>query len=340
MARSLRCEAVTVSTLERLRDEPHAFSLFAALRMLEQLHPDRPRLGEARKASQDAVRLRQPPHLFFAPADISAFEHSDNGAWQLGQYGFGIFGPNGALPLHLTEYAFERAQHRDDPGVADFVNAFQHRFIALFYRAWADGDPAVNLDRPDTDRFVRYVGALLGLAPPTARAMAGVAGRAALGRAALFSQSSRSAESLERALSDYFEREFHIESFVGCWLEIPAEARTRLSRATVLGHGATVGARSWQCQNRFEIRVGPFELAGLQSFLPGTAAFTELAAIVRLFTNDEWSWQLRLTLLEGEAPGVVLGPTSRLGWTSWLGGHPKGKADVIIRGDWAPAQTA
>ena len=329
-----------MSTLERLCEEPHAFTLFAALRLLEQLHPERPRLGESRRLNQDAVRLGQPPHLTFAPADVAAAVPAEGGTVKLQQYGFGVFGPNGPLPLHLTEYAFERAQHRGDPAVADFVNVFQHRFIALFYRAWADGDPAVNLDRPESDRFLRYVGALLGLASPTARGSAKVASRVALGRAALFSQSSRSAESLERALSDYFGLPFRIRQFVGSWLEIPAEARTRLrprSSAARLGAGATVGARSWQCQNRFEIQLGPVEFNMFAQFLPGTVAFTELAAIVRLFTNDEWSWQLRQTLAEGQAPGVVLGPKARLGWTSWLGGRAGRNADVVIRGDWSAA---
>ncbi len=339
MASSLRGKAAAVSTLDRLRDEPHAFTLFAALRLLEQLYPDRPRLGEARRQGQDAVRLGQPPHMIFAPADVAALGRSESGALKLDQYGFGIFGPNGALPLHLTEYAFERAKHRDDPAVADFINAFQHRFISLFYRAWADGDPVVNLDLPETDRFVRYVGALLGLASPTARQAAQVASRVALGRAALFAQSSRSAESLERALADYFGLEFKIQPFVGSWLDIPAEGRTRLlpkSAAAVLGHGATAGCRSWQCQNRFEIRVGPLELQAFEALLPGTTAFTELAAIVRLFTNDEWSWQLRLCLVKGAAPAAALGRSSRIGWAGWLGGRRGRDADVVIRGDWSP----
>jgi type VI secretion system protein ImpH len=343
MATSLRGEAAAVSTLDRLRDEPHAFTLFAALRLLEQLHPDRPRLGEGRRASQDPVRLGQPPHLIFAPADVAALGRSESGALKLEQYGFGIFGPNGALPLHLTEYALDRAKHRDDPAVADFVNAFQHRFIALFYRAWADADPAVNLDRPEADRFLRYVGALVGLASPTARRSAQVASRVALGRAGLFGQLSRSAESLERALTDYFGLEFQIRPFVGSWLDIPAEGRTRLraqSAAAKLGSGATVGARSWQCQNRFEIRVGPLDVAAFEALLPGTTAFTELAAIVRLFTNDEWSWQLRLSLIKGAAPAAALGSRSRLGWAGWLRGRADREADVVIRGDWVPARAA
>jgi type VI secretion system protein ImpH len=325
-----------MSSLDRLRDEPYRFTLFAALRLLEQLYPERPRLGEGRRASDDAIRLAQPPHLIFAPSDVSSLGSAEDGTPRLVQYSFGIFGPNGALPLHLTEYAFERAAHRGDPGVADFINAFQHRFIALFYRAWADGDPTVNLDRPVSDRFVRCLGALVGLAPPTARAAAPLAARAALGRAALFGRSSRSAASLERALSDYFGLAIHIRPFIGGWIEIPQESRMRLGAGSgggPLGLGATLGSSSWQCQHQFEISIGPVDYAAFARFLPGSPAFDEMAGIVRFFTNDEWSWQLRPKLAAGQAPGVVLGGSGRLGWTSWLGGRAGEVDDVLIRGD-------
>lgn len=325
-----------MSSLDRLRDEPYRFTLFAALRLLEQLYPERPRLGEARRASDDAIRLAQPPHLIFAPSDVTALGRAENGTPRLEQYSFGIFGPNGALPLHFTEYAFERAAHRGDPGVADFINAFQHRFIALFYRAWADGDPAVNLDRPATDRFVPCVGALAGLAPPAARAASPLAARAALGRAALFGRSSRSAASLERALSDYFGLEITIRQFVGGWLEIPEESRTLLGDGTgggALGLGATLGSSSWQCQHQFEVGLGPLDYAAFERFLPGSPAFDELSGIVRFFTNDEWFWQLRPTLAAGQAPGIELGRAGRLGWTGWLGGRAGEVDDVLIRGE-------
>ncbi|MHB8727316.1 MAG: type VI secretion system baseplate subunit TssG [Casimicrobiaceae bacterium] len=325
-----------MNPLDRLSGEPYRFTLFAAMRLLEQLYPERPRLGEGRRASHDAIRLAQPPHLIFAPSEVSSFRSTENGTPRLEQYGFGIFGPNGALPLHLTEYAFDRAAHRGDPGVADFINTFQHRFIALFYRAWADGDPAVNLDRPASDRFVRCVGALAGLASPTARAAAPLAARAALGRASLFGRSSRSAASLERALTDYFGLTINIRPFIGGWIEIPHESRMRLgagSGAGALGLGATLGSSSWQCQHQFEIGLGPLDYAAFTRFLPGSPAFDELAGIVRFFTNDEWSWQLRPTLAVSQAPGIELGRAGRLGWTSWLGGRADRVDDVVIRGE-------
>ncbi len=82
------------------------------------------------------------------PAISRQSQRNDDGELHLEQYGFGLFGPNGALPLHLTELAYERRRQLDDHTIVDFLNVFQHRLISLFYRAWADSEPAVSLDRP------------------------------------------------------------------------------------------------------------------------------------------------------------------------------------------------
>src|SRR3954447_6533983 len=63
----------TADLLRPLAAAPERFDLFAALRLLEAAHPDRPRLGEARRARDEPVRLSQPPHLHFPPAQIAGF---------------------------------------------------------------------------------------------------------------------------------------------------------------------------------------------------------------------------------------------------------------------------
>src|SRR5690606_28568086 len=109
-------------------------------------------------------RLAQAPHRMFAPAEVKSFQSREGDPAVLEELSFGLFGPNGPLPLHLTEIAFQRARQLDDPTMSDFLNMLQHRLIGLFYRAWAEADPVTQMDRPETDRFRRYVGALLGLA--------------------------------------------------------------------------------------------------------------------------------------------------------------------------------
>lgn len=329
--------------LGQLAAEPHRFSLFAALRLLEQVYPERPRLGESRKAADDRVRLAQAPYLTFAPSDVRAFESRQPGYDWLEHHSFGVFGPNGALPRHLTEQAFEWRRHHEDGTLVDLVNLFQHRLASLFYRSWANSDPATSFDRPQSDRFAVYLGALLGLALRPARDTDAVPVHAELHRAGRFVPQVRSADGLEAVLADYFGLPFEVRQFVGAWLGIPAELRCRLGAPgdlALLGRTATIGVATWQCHHKFEIVVGPLTLASFLEFLPGARGLGELRALVRFYTNDQWGWQLRLLLRDVEVPGVRLGTGSQLGWTTWLGGRQATAGDVVIQESVAAAVSA
>jgi type VI secretion system protein ImpH len=300
------------------------------------------------------VRLGQAPHLGFAPSDVATVEATSEGRVQLEQLGFGLFGPNGALPLHWTELAYERRHQKDDGTIVDFLNLFQHRLISLFYRAWAQSEPAVSLDRPDSDRFRTYVGSLLGLAPESARDADERADFAKLSRAARFALQTRSADGLEAILADYFGIALEVRPCSGEWLDIPPDLRSRLGEQR-LGMNTTLGASTWQCQHKFEIVLGPLSGGEFENFLPGARGLIELHALVRFYTNDEWGWQVRLLLEDADIPGATLGQAggrgqspgdgeansgsvahargegNRLGWTSWLGTRRAAAQDVVIQ---------
>lgn len=324
-----------VPALERLDAQPHRFTLFAALRLLEQCFPTQPRLGESRRAADEPVRIGQTPSLSFAPSDVAGFQPpASEGPARLEQYSFGVFGPNGSLPVHLTEYAYERWRQREDATFADFVNLFQHRLISLFYRAWAEAEPTASFDRPESDRFREYLGALLGLGTPSARSRDAAPDRAKLSRVAHFAPQPRSADGLESVLADYFGLTVEVRQFVGEWMDVPRELFCRAGgdpACASLGLTAALGALSWQCQHKFEIVIGPIALASFADLLPGSRGLAELAALVRLYTGDEWSWQLRLLLRDLEVPGVRLGSAGQLGWTTWLGGRGQTADDVVIQ---------
>lgn len=321
--------------LTPLEDHAPYYTLFAALRWLEQQHPDRPRLGESRRAVDDAVRLRQVPHLEFATSDVQELRLSGEPRPVLEEFSFGLFGPNGALPLHLTEYAFERRKHFADPTFSDFVNLFQHRLIGLFYRAWANSDLACSLDRPEADRFRTYLGALIGMGTQSAWNRDSVDDYAKFARVGALGPHARSAAGLETMLASYFEDRVSIRQFVGAWLDIPPETYCRLGNAATatLGVSASLGARSWQCQHRFEVIVGPLDAAEFEQFLPGAAGLKRLRDLVFGYTNGEWSFQVRLLLKSSSVPRAQLGRNARLGWVGWIGGRTTTASDVVLSGE-------
>jgi len=106
-----------------------------------------------------------------------------------------------------------------------------------------------------------------------------------------------------------------------------------LRGAATLGVGASLGAATWQCQNKFEVIVGPLRITDFLNFLPGSDALEQLRDMVRLYTNDEWSCQIRLLLRVKDVPRAKLDGKSQLGWTAWLGGRQVTASDVVLRGN-------
>ena len=70
MAGSVRNSAQVVDWLHRLEAEPYRFGFLPVMRKLEAIYTDKPRLGEAVRASEDPVRLAQNPE-----SGIRAVEH-------------------------------------------------------------------------------------------------------------------------------------------------------------------------------------------------------------------------------------------------------------------------
>ena len=304
----------------RLSRDPRSHHLFLALRILEAHHADNPRLGQSRRPRQDAIRLGQEPDLGFARSTIAAFgtdRHS--GKMRLSQLAFGLFGPNGPLPLHLTEFAWERKRKHRDTGFVAFADMLTHRLLSLFYRAWTTGQPAPSFDRPDTDPFAPKVAALTGHRGPAFRHRDAMPDLAKLNFAGHLSAGPRPAEALVAMLSVFFAAPVQLQQFVGTWLDLEADDRWQLGKPAGLGHSTSIGARVYSRAAKFRLRIGPLGLDEFKRLLPGSGSLERLEAIVRNHVGDALDWDVNVVLSAGDVPRSVLGGTTALGHTSWLG---------------------
>ncbi|KRE88311.1 type VI secretion protein [Frateuria sp. Soil773] len=323
MAGTARQAADPVALQEALRASPEDFEFFEAVRRLECAFPGRPRLGRSTKPSEDFVRLCQTPSLAFAPRMVDRFEAGGDGrpARMHGLF-FGLFGPNAPLPLHLTEFALDRQLNAKDPTLVAFADVFHHRMMSLFYRAWADAQPTVQLDRPDEDRFRLYVGALIGLATPH------LDGRDALPDsfkrffAGRLLPQARNAEGLRSLLQHFFRVPVRVVEFVAEWMGLPASSLLRLGRSrdvAAMGRTAVLGRYVRGSQHRFRLRIGPLDRARFNDFLPGGGALKQLTAAVGAYLGEEMAWDVQLVLNKAEVPVTRLGRAGRIGLTTWMG---------------------
>ena len=321
MAHSEWTKTDTVGLLQAIAEQPYQFDFFQALRRLEGLYTDKPRIGESVRPQDDPIRLGQEPSLAFSPSTLASLRQREQGlAPRLAVFFFGLFGPNGPLPLHLTEYARNRIRNHDDETLARFADIFHHRLLSLFYRAWANAQPTVSFDRPNKDRFGEYIGATLGIGAPALRNRDAAPDLAKLYYAGLFANQTRHADGLRALIADYFGMPVAVDQFVGHWLELSPDTMTKLgdSPATgALGLTAVIGSRVWDCQHKFRIVIGPIGYQDYRRLLPGGDSLKRLVALVRNYQDDSLSWTLKLILKKQEVPPLQLGQAGELGWTTW-----------------------
>lgn len=337
MATSTRSTTSDVAEkLERLAREPYRFGFFSALRFLESVYDDQPRLGQATRPSDEPVRIGQEPSLAFAPATLASFKPGGGSRpARLAGYFLGLFGPHGPMPLHLTEYVREREINFRDPTLRRFADMFHHRMLAFFYRAWADTQPTVSLDRSDSRRFDTYSGAILGVASPELQSRDSIDDDAKRFWAGRFSLSTKPAEGLQALLQSFFELPFALREFVGEWIPLATRDRFQLGgsmEVSSLGVNAILGKSVWGCQHRFQLSCGPVGYDDFKRLLPGGTSLTRLKDLIRNYLGDEFAWDCKVILKGDEIPECKLGQSGQLGWTTWIGdrGSVKDADEVII----------
>ncbi|KIC47729.1 type VI secretion system baseplate subunit TssG [Tateyamaria sp. ANG-S1] len=306
--------------IARLEDKPETFHILHALRVIEAAHPDAPRIGEARRPREDPVRYGQEAELQFPPSTIADYTPAQGDAPpRLTNRFFGMFGPHGPLPLHLTEYARDRLRNHRDPTLVSFANMLTHRLMTLFFRAWRSGQPAPSFDRGDRDEFeskVAAIGGFHGAHLRRADAFPDVAKRHFAG---LLAQGPKNAEGLQSILQAFFNAPVKVEEFIASWLELEPDDRWQMGQPAVLGRTASIGDRVRSRSSKFRLRIGPLTYDDYQRLLPGGASLARLRAIVRNYAGDALDWDVNLVLRADGVPEAKLGETVRLGQTGWIG---------------------
>jgi type VI secretion system protein ImpH len=307
-----------MSFLDQLAAEPWRFDWLMTMRRLERAHPDKPRIGDSAARSQDFVALSQNPYLEFPDSTIEAAGKDARGRVRVVSRFLGLFGPQGALPLTTTDEAYAWLRARDD-AFARFVDILQSRFLALFFRAWADARPIAQNDRPADDRFRDYVGSVIGLGAAWFKNRDSLNDFAKLEYAGLLAPRVKSVSRLRFFLTGLVGSRVEIDEFVGTWLTLEESERTRLGSARCgLGGDCMLGASAYTVSDKFRIRVYARDFEHYEQFLPGAPLADQIADAVFAYVGDEYDWDLELAIPAGEARAARLGGGARLGWTGWM----------------------
>jgi type VI secretion system protein ImpH len=231
----------------------------------------------------------------------------------------GLAGVLGPLPEPYAEMV-QTAIGRKNRAASDFLDLFNHRLVALLYRAHKAQNPPLTGQSPDRGQIAQYLFSLIGLGPTALRGRVGVPDRALLHYSGLLARDVRSAIGLERLLSDYFDANVHVFQFVGMWRALDPAQFTRIGavgKNSRMGDGAVLGRRVWDQGGGVTIQIGPLGFERFQSMLPGGRANDAIAHLARFYLGIRHRINIRLLLNPAEVPPMKLG-SARLGYTSWI----------------------
>jgi type VI secretion system protein ImpH len=231
--------------LHDLYETPYRFDVLDVLRRFERAFPDKPRIGDSATLEQEFLLLGQEPYMEFPASNVAGLKQDAHQRYRLLVRYLGLLGPQGALPLSTTEDAKQWCDMRDD-SFARFLDILNHRFLQLFFRAWADARPVAQRDRPQTDRFAAYVGTPVGLGSPAMQNRDSISDYAKLGLAGLMGPKVKSASRVKSMVAFLFDVGVEIEEFVGTWLEIEPGDRMALGASgSALGQDTLIGSSTY-----------------------------------------------------------------------------------------------
>ena len=236
---------------------------------------------------------------------------------------FGLFGPDGPLPLHLTEYARDRRRNFRDPTLQRFADIFHHRALSLLWRAWADSAAHAEFRPAGRGSLRRSMsGALCGLGMESLRDRDAMPHLTKLHFAGRISRTRPVTPKGLRPFCHCFSpwRVRVASCFIGAWLTLP-DLRPHRVWATRPQHGHAGRRRPWWVARVWSqaAEIPHRHGAGGDSRLCAPAAgrrraCTSLIPIVRNYAGDVPLWDVNLILKRDEVPPIRLGPSG----TAWL----------------------
>jgi type VI secretion system protein ImpH len=329
----------TASVKETLYGRPSRFEFFQAVRLLKRLREVRGGVGEE-EPDDEILRFRSAVSLAFPTSDITRLvppgEEERAAVMTVGFLGMASAGSFGSLPTPYAEEVLEQNSAKNF-ALRDFFDLFNHRWVALFYRAWEKYCLPVQYEAGDRRFFERALFGVIGMGSPGLGGRLAFEDRALLSRAGLLGMAPMPAVALESLLESYFEVPIEVEQFQPAWYGIDAEEQNRLGAANSrLGGDLFIGGRVRLSEFKFGVRLGPVDWDRYQEFFPVAPGFEALVDLVRLAVTPDLDFEIRLVLRAEEVPPLRLEHTPtracRLGWSTWLASDERLRdaADAVL----------
>lgn len=305
-----------------LGDRLPYMNFYRFCRLLEQSQPDKPVTGSTWQVRHEPVRFRPHPGMSFPASEIKGIEQPEYPHLPptVRITFMGLYGVESPLPTHYIDDITQRREGYE--ATADFLDIFNHRLIAQYYRIWRKYSYPATFEEGGKDKTSQYLLGLAGLgidgctdsiATPASRFLALLPvmllpGRTAEGMAALV---RLLAPGTQANIWHHDRRRVPLKKPLAMSLRQPVT----LANRPVMGSYAT----DVNCQVLMQLTTT--EPQEVQGWLPGGDLYTDLMALLHVYLGSRLDVRLQLCVARSLLPEATINSQPRpgagqLGWTA------------------------
>ena len=314
--------------MSHMLEEGYFYDFFQVVRLLEQRFVGAPAPGTSSEFDAEPIRFRPHAGLVFPATDVRNIERlpGERERVRLTLTFHGLYGVDSPLPVYFYD-ALAREPGRTK-AMRDFLDMFNHRLYALFYRGWKRHRAYTFFRSDGSDGYSIRHRCLAGLGTPGLAQAGPVRSLRMSAFAGVLGSRIRSAAGLRSILRGLLPgTPVEIIQNIPRWVPIrerPRMGRGKGSKPLRLGQSGNIGATVCDLSGKMRIVIGPMDLDLYQNLLPGGPSARVVQQLAESATTDIVEFDLQLRLETEKIPKLRLGSSSpRLGLTTWVG-QPEG----------------
>lgn len=300
---------------------PHTH-FYRFCQLLEQSQPDRPVIGSHWQVRHEPVRFRPHPGMGFPASEIKGLELPEQPHLPptVRVTFMGLYGVESPLPTHYIDDITQRREGHE--ATADFLDIFNHRLIAQYYRIWRKYSYPATFEAGGKDRTSQYLLGLAGLGidgcaesitTPISRFLALLPVMLLPGRTAegIISLVSLLAPDTRAQVWHHDRRRIALKKPLAMSVRQPVSLKGR----------PVMGAYGTDVNSQVLMRLTSTNPAEIRGWLPGGVLHTDLMALLHVYLGARLDVRLQLcvdrTLLPDARMSSTPGPAdAQLGCTA------------------------
>ena len=300
--------------ITQLGDRLPYINFYRFCQLLEQGQPDNPVVGSTWQMHHEPVRFRPHPGMGFPASEIRSFEAAEypHLPSTVRITFMGLYGVESPLPTHYIDDITQRREGYE--ATADFLDIFNHRLIAQYYRIWRKYSYPATFEEGGKDKTSQYLLGLAGLgidgcaqniATPASRFLALLPAMLLPGRTA------EGMASLVRLLAPGTQAKIWHHDKRRVPLKTPLTMSVR--QPVILTNRPVMGNYATDVNSQVLMRLTTSDPAEVQGWLPGGELHTDLMALLHVYLGSRLDVRLQLCVDRSLLPDVTMSSKPQTG---------------------------